>query len=302
MTHTLPKILFFGTEDFSLHSLQALVEADFKIAAVITKPDSKKGRGHKLTNPAVKQYALSQGIPVWQPQSLDEISNKITSLQPVCGILVSYGKIIPQRILNLFNPGIINVHPSLLPRYRGPSPIESAILHGDMQTGVSIMQLVAKMDAGPIYEQVSYSLNGAETKPQLYHTLGQIGAAKLVSLLPHILSGDLRPIPQDDSKASLCPMLSKSDTPLNPAKFSAYELERKIRAHLGYPKTSYTLPTGEIIILLAATAHITPNISSEQTILDIACSDNTVLSIASLISPHGKKMTREEFLRGYKIL
>ena len=164
-----PKIAFFGTEDYSLDVLRALVDNNFSIACVITKPDSKRGRGHKLVEPPVKAFAKEHHIPVLQPQKVNEIAGYIKDLQPITGVLVAYGKIIPQSIIDLFYPGIINVHPSLLPKYRGPSPIESAIINRDNETGVSIMKLDAQMDAGPIYTQIHKKLSGAETKPQLYN-------------------------------------------------------------------------------------------------------------------------------------
>ena len=159
-------VVFFGTEDFSLTALQGLVTAGYTIAAVVTKPDSKRGRDQKLTPPSVKVFAHEQGIPVWQPTKLAEITADIQALGDVAGVLVSYGKIIPQATIDLFDPGIINVHPSLLPLYRGPSPIESAIKNGDTQTGATIMQLAAGMDSGPIYAQMVHPLSGAETRPQ----------------------------------------------------------------------------------------------------------------------------------------
>ena len=153
-------IVFFGTEDFSLYSLRALVEAGFNIVAVITKLDSRRGRSNKLVQPAVKQFASQHHIPVWQPNRLKDIISDIKNITPQpTGVLVSYGKIIPQTIIDLFHPGVINVHPSLLPKYRGPSPIESAIANRDKNTGVTIMRLEQAMDAGPIYYQEAYPLD-----------------------------------------------------------------------------------------------------------------------------------------------
>ena len=164
-------ILFFGTDLFSAATLGSLIEAEYTIGAVITKPDSKSGRGQKLTKPLVAQIAEAHGIPVWQPIKLLDISNDITALNTasneVVGVLSSFGRIVPQSIIDLFPLGIINIHPSLLPLYRGPSPIETAIENGDQQTGVSIMKLSAEMDAGPIYAQQVYVLDGTETQPYL---------------------------------------------------------------------------------------------------------------------------------------
>lgn len=286
------KIIFFGTEDFSLTSLKQLVENGFQISAVVTKPDQPKGRGHKLTAPAVKTYALEHSIPVWQPQKLKEISAQIEQLAPVAGVLVSYGKIIPQTTIDLFTPGIINLHPSLLPKYRGPTPIESAIINGDAQTGVSIMQLSKAMDAGPVYDQTLIDLDGSETQTSLYQTLGQLGAKRLVEILPNILSGELQPQPQDDAKATYCQLLSKADSRLDPTKLTARQAEQKVRAHLEFPKTKYQI--GENIVTVTE-SHVAEQVNSP---LDIACQTG-YLAIDQLVAPSGKTMSAEDFRRGY---
>ncbi|OYX39730.1 methionyl-tRNA formyltransferase, partial [Candidatus Saccharibacteria bacterium 32-50-10] len=202
MTSTLPTIIFFGTEHSSLTSLKALVEAGYNIAAVVTKPDAPRGRGQKVTEPPVKTFATERGIEVWQPIKLRDIEQEIKSLQPAVGVLVSYGKIIPQSILDLFHPGIINLHPSLLPKWRGPSPIEAAIAARDRETGVSIMKLEAGMDSGPVYQQRALPLDGSETKQNLYTSLFDMGNQMLVDLLPDILSGKLQPVAQNHHDAT----------------------------------------------------------------------------------------------------
>ncbi len=293
MQKTLKKIVFFGTEEFSLTALKGLVEAGYNVVAVITKPDSKRGRKQTLTPPSVKVYAESQNIPVWQPAKLSEVENDIKAIGDVAGVLVSYGKIIPGSIINLFNPGIINVHPSLLPMYRGPSPIESAILNGDRQTGVTIMKLEARMDAGPIYSQIIQPLTGSETKPELYQTLAELGTMRLLDNLPAILDGSLKPTPQDGSKATYCNLLSKDDSLLKPQLLTASEAERQIRAYLGYPKTKIEVLGKEIVV---TKAHLT---SEPKTPLDIACQDGVYLSIDELVAPSGQKMDARAFLNGY---
>ena len=299
MNETLPPILFFGTEQFSLPSLQALVEAGFPVIGVITKPDSKKGRGQRLQPPAVKVYAEQQAIPVWQPHKLSEIVPQLTALTqkgPIAGVLVSYGNIITPDILSLFTPGIINMHPSLLPRYRGPSPMEAALLNGDTQTGISLMLLDRRMDAGPIYAQKSLPLTGLETKPQLYDICADEGAQFLAQQLPAILRGELQPVPQNETEATYCSLLSKHDIPLRPDTHTAEELERKIRAHQGFPKTTATV-LGQRIIILAATVAAEP--SQNPSPLDIPCKNGTWLRITRLIAENGKQMDNESFLRGY---
>jgi methionyl-tRNA formyltransferase len=293
MKSTSKTILFFGTEDFSLTSLEKLIEAGFTIGAVITKPDSQKGRGRKVTPPSVKTLALKHGIDVWQPNKLSEITEQIARFDKPIGVLVSFGKIVPQSIINLFTPGIINVHPSLLPLYRGPSPIESAIKNGDPSTGISIMKLDAKMDAGPVYKQVVFPLNGSETKPALYNTLAELGAKELVSSLPNIIDGSLHPTAQKDEAAVYCPLLSKDSTEIDPTQHTAIEIERIIRAHLGYPKTRLPFYNETPII---TKAHVSES-ANEYTIR----SSDSFLQVDELIAKSGKTIAAQDYLRGLRL-
>jgi len=293
MTNTSSRIVFFGTEAFSLVALTGLIEAGYDIAAVVTKPDSKQGRGHQLVAPPVKALAEKHNIPVWQPEKLKDLTDDITALQPVAGVLVSYGKIIPQSTIDLFTPGIINVHPSLLPKYRGPSPIESAILSGDETTGVTIMQLSAEMDAGPIYTAKQYPLHGTETQPELYQALGTFGTDLLLEALPRILASDLQPNPQNDSQASYCQLLTKADGNLDPMQLTAIEAERRVRAYLRFPRVRLHLLGKDIII---TKAHIS---QEKKTELDIKFKDDNYLTFDELIAPSGKAMSAEAFIKGY---
>lgn len=293
MTKTSKTIVFFGTEDFSLTALSGLIDAGYEIAAVVTKPDSKKGRGQLLTPPSVKVLAEKHHIPVWQPTKLLDIENNLLTLDNPAGVLVSYGKIIPQRIIDLFTPGIINVHPSLLPLYRGPSPIESAIKNGDLQTGVSIMQLSSAMDAGPVYSQSVHPLDQTETQPELYATLAEEGTALLLDTLPAILSGELTALPQDHTKAIYCNLLQKADSLLDPQTSTAVACERRIRAHLAFPKSKLTL-SGHLCIITAA--HVS---ETKNTPLDVRCVDGHYLVIDELVAPNGRRMNAQSFINGY---
>ncbi|RYX78487.1 methionyl-tRNA formyltransferase [bacterium] len=299
-------IVFFGTEDFSLATLEALVHDGYTVAAVVTKPDSKQGRGQKLTSPLVKVFAERLNIPVWQPIKLTDITEKIRTLKSPVGVLVSYGKIIPQSIIDLFSPGIINIHPSLLPKYRGPSPVESAILHADSVTGVSIMQLSASMDAGPVYIQRSLDLKGNEEINPLYDKLSKIGIELLLARLPVILSGELQPTIQNNAAATYCQLIRKSDGVIDWAQ-SAQIIECKVRAYRTWPKTRTTVGSHEVII---AAAHVA-NESATDAPGTIAVCDEVAgaLSINTgegtlaidIIQPIGKKeMPVKAFLAGYK--
>ncbi len=297
-------ILFFGTENFSLITLQKLVENGFSIAAVITKPDTKKGRGHKVIPPAVKVFAQAHDIPVWQPAKLQDITDDIVAIQQPIGVLVSYGKIIPQSIINLFEPGIINVHPSLLPHYRGPSPIETAILNGDKETGVSIMQLAARMDAGPVYLQERVNLNGTETAPELYDQLGATGARLLVSSLPAILDGSLIPTQQDDDTASYCRLIAKQDGMINWRTMNAIDIDRRVRAYNEWPQCRAQLGSIDVIITQSHVDHTATSTQAPGSLI-LSSAGLSVVTQSGLLAidtlkPLGKgTMSVDAFLRGY---
>ena len=289
---TLKPLVFFGTEDFSLPSLQALIEIGWPIKLVVTKPDSKKGRGLEVTQPAVKSIAQRNHIPVLQPQNILSIKNHLLETGAELAVLVAYGKIIPAEIINIFPAGVINVHPSLLPKYRGPAPIEAAIINGDKVTGVTLMKLSPKMDAGPIYLQEEILLTGAEERPELYKKLANIGSEMLAKHLEAIAAGSVPAIAQNDSLASYTKLLSKDDGLIN-LNEPAVLIERKIRAYLDYPR-SYTTLLGQRIIITKATA--TMQEDSKELALKTA---SGILVINELIAPSGRKMSGKDFLRGY---
>lgn len=289
------KLVFFGTEDFSLPSLRILVEHGFSVVAVVTKPDTPRGRSKQLVAPVVKSYAESQGIPVFQPQKLADIHDELVGMSADAAVLVSFGKILPERTLDVFAPiGVINVHPSLLPRYRGPAPIEAAILHGDETTAISIMRLTTGMDEGPVFAQKTIALTGTETKPVLTASLAHAGAAYLAETLPAILSGELQPIPQQTDGVSYTTLISKDDGLLDPTTDDAYAIERKVRAYLGFPKTRLTLRDIDVIV---TSAKVVDTIESAP--LVIPCASGTYLSVEELIAPSGKTMSGGAFQRGY---
>lgn len=301
MNNTSKTILFFGTEDFSALTLTKLLEYGFSIGAIITKPDSRRGRSAADRQPKVKTIGLAHNIPVWQPERLSEIIDDIQQFEEPAGVLVSFGKIIPQSVIDLFDPGIINLHPSLLPLYRGPSPIEAAILAGDTTTGISIMQLSARMDAGPVYIQETMTLNGSETSTELYTTLGDRGAELLCEALPSILDASLTPTPQDETTASYCQLIAKKDGVIDWTK-PALQIEREIRAYQGWPGSRTVINDIEIIItkaLVVADTSLEPGQYTTTNTTLVFGTTRGALSVEYL-KPIGKKeMPIQAFLAGY---
>ncbi|HRQ86806.1 MAG TPA: methionyl-tRNA formyltransferase, partial [Candidatus Saccharibacteria bacterium] len=241
-------------------------------------------------------------IPVFQPQLLSELEAPLKQLGPATGVLVSYGKIIPQKIIDLFTPGIVNVHPSLLPAYRGPSPIEASIINGDTKTGVSIMQLSEKMDAGPVYSQATILLNGRETQASLYDSLAKLGIKELLNTLPRIISKQLEPAQQDETKATYTKLLTKADGVLdwqNPA----LHLEREVRGYNMWPRSRTRLLDHDVIV---TKAHVESGAKGEPGTLDtdnesfITVNTSEARLRIDNLQPAGKKeMPIQAFLRGY---
>lgn len=294
MTQKSNQLVFFGTEDYSASVLENLLSAGVAIETVITKPDLKKGRGQKLQAPAVKTIAERHGVTVYQPTNLEQMQDCIAKTSRFGAILVSFGKIIPQDIIDSFQLGIINLHPSLLPKYRGPSPIESAIYNGESLTGVSIMTLNAKMDAGAVYAQTPIEITPTTTASQLYQQTANLGSKLLIQILPQIIAGQLQPEPQDDSQATYCSLLTKSQGWLQPEQHSAQQLTNQIRAYNIFPKSRLEIYDQACIITEAsADAQVTSPLNFE-------CADGQFLNIHQLIAPSGKTMTAADFVNGYK--
>jgi methionyl-tRNA formyltransferase len=289
------KLIFFGTEDFSAPSLEALLQADWTICAVVTKPDRPAGRGQKMHVPKVKQIAQARQIDVLQPENVREANAKLLEYGASAGILVAYGKILPQSTIELFPAGIINVHPSLLPKYRGPAPIEAAILNGDNKTGISLMELTQAMDAGPVYYQHRVDLNGNESRLLLLASLAKEGAEILRRQLQPILSGELKAIVQDDNSASYTKLITKEDGWIDwqePAEL----IERKVRAYEGFPKARAKI-FGKYEVVIKKVQVVE---SSAPDKLVVECQPGW-LEILELIAPSGRSISGAEFLRGYKI-
>ena len=200
------KIIFFGSVEFAVPALEALVSVGHDIVAVVTGPDKPAGRKKILTPPPIKSSAEGLKLNVLQPEILKNnkaLATSLSSLEPEIGIVVGYGKIIPPEIFNLPLHGTLNIHPSLLPKYRGPSPVQTAILNGDLETGVTIMQLAEGMDDGNIVASVPFTLSSTASLKEAYSQLFKLGTDLLIKTLPDYLSGKIKPKPQDHSKVTI---------------------------------------------------------------------------------------------------
>lgn len=273
------KIVFLGTPEFAVKPLEALIKNGYGIVGVITAPDKPKGRKMVLAPPPIKILAGQRNIPAWQPINL--ISNlRFPVSKPDLFVVAAYGKILPKEILEIPKFGTLNIHPSLLPRWRGPSPIQSAILAGDEKTGVTIMLVNEKMDEGPILarQELKYSISNIQSL-KLQDELSELGAKLLIETLPKWINGEIKPQQQDNSKATYSKIIKKENGLINwnePAEI----IERKIRAFTPWPG-AYAFINGKRIVITEA-----------------GLNKNNALAIKR-VKPEGKKeMSYEDYLRG----
>ncbi|MGD8254646.1 MAG: methionyl-tRNA formyltransferase [Syntrophobacterales bacterium] len=211
--YNLPSLIFMGTPGFAVPSLRALLDAEAPILLVITQPDKPKGRGRRVAAPPVKQLALERGLPVYQPKKVKSVEavERIKALGPSCLVLVAYGQLLSAEILEIPPLGAVNVHASLLPKYRGPAPIHWALIQGETETGVTTMFMDAGMDTGDILLQRKAVIQPGETAGSLHDRLAEEGARVLVETLDLLKRGSLEPRVQDSSQATYAPMLAKED-------------------------------------------------------------------------------------------
>ncbi len=244
-------IVFIGTPDFAVPALKRVVSG-FEVTAVFTQPDRPAGRGRKSTPPPVKVAAEELGLTVHQPASLKGggVGEQLRALAPEVVVGVAYGQLIPPPVLAIPPRGVLNVHPSLLPRWRGASPVAAAILAGDEETGVSIMLMEEGLDSGPLLAQTARAISPVDTTGSLTEALANEGADLLADVLPRWLAGEIEPHPQDDSTATVCRRLRKADGLID-WTHTAAEVWRQVRAHSPWPGAHSRLD-GETIIFSSA--------------------------------------------------
>ena len=298
-------IVFMGTPDFAEESLRALVGAGYNVTAVFTKPDMPVGRKHILTPPEVKVAAEELGIEVYQPNSLknDESYQILKELNPDLIVVVAYGKLLPKNILDLPKYGCINVHASLLPKYRGASPIQWSIVCGEEETGVSTMLLDEGMDTGDILLSSAVKIGERETAEELWNRLMVLGGELLVKTVEGLENGSIEPIPQNEAEATYATIIKKTDGMIDWSK-SAFEIDCKIRGLHAWP-VAYTKTDNKMLKIFFAeiindVKEPFGKVLSGDKELVVACGEGA-LKITELQLEGSKRMKTEDFLRGKKI-
>jgi len=295
-----PRLLFAGTPEFALASLSALVDAGHTPVAVLTQPDRPAGRGKRVTASPVKQFALERSIDVLQPATLraDAVVAELAALSADVIVVAAYGLILPQRVLDLPRCGCVNVHASLLPRWRGAAPIQAAILAGDAETGISLMAMTAGLDCGPVYASEAIVIGAQETAGELHDRLAALGGELLVRHLGAIVRGELQPVEQDESGATHAGKIDKRDAALDWSR-SATELQRAVRAYNPVPGAWFLLDGQPIRCWRASVGgpvDAAPGtvVSSARDGIVVACGAGT-LRLESLQRPGRRPVTGAEF-------
>ncbi|MGH7156860.1 MAG: methionyl-tRNA formyltransferase [Candidatus Saccharimonadales bacterium] len=296
-TSSKAKLVFFGNERLAtavgttVPTLRALVEAGYDIKAVVSTHTETVSRSQRSLE--ILDVAHAYHIPVLLPGRLAEVAERLKHTGTEAAVLVAYGKIIPQEIIDIFPKGIINIHPSLLPKLRGSTPIETAILNGLDETGVSLMKVSAEMDAGPIYAQKTITLNDSETKAGLAEQLLDEGVKLLMENLGDILASSLKPQPQDETEATYTRQLTKADGLIDFSE-PADAIERKVRAFAGFPKTRAKIFGHEVVITKAQVVT-----DRKDGALVLECQPG-YLEILELTAPSGRTMSGADFILGYQ--
>ncbi len=295
-----PRILFAGTPEFAREALQALVRHDYSPLAVLTQPDRPAGRGKRISESPVKQYAREVGLDILQPSTLRDadVVARLKALQPDIMIVAAYGLLLPQSVLDIPALGCLNIHASLLPRWRGAAPIQAALLAGDAESGVCLMQMEAGLDTGPVYASRATLLSPVETAATLHDRLAVIGGELLVEHLPDVCSGVLSAVKQEHENATYAAKIKTIDALLD-WQLPAHELERRVRAYNPVPGAHFFVDELRIKCWQAsqvAGADVEPGSvleqSSERTV--IACGSGA-LSLHELQLPGKRRVNPREF-------
>ena len=300
------KIVFMGTPDYAVETLKALINAKHDVVAVFCQPDKPVGRKQILTAPPVKQTALEYGIPVYQPATLRDEAPKaiLRDIAPDVMVVVAYGKLLPEDVLSIPKYGCVNGHASLLPAYRGASPIQWCIVCGEKKTGITTMLMDKGMDTGDILEQTVVEIGAEETAEELFERLSHLSAKLMISTLEKLEKGEITPIKQDEEKASYAPIIKKEMAKLDFNK-TATEIHNAIRGYYSWP-CAYFFLNGKRVKVINAVVGDSTNAAAGTVVgntneLVIACAGGTSIKI-NVLQPEGsKQMTAKQYLNGNNI-
>ena len=300
------RVVFMGTPEFAVAVLRQIVEAGWDVAAAYTQPDKPKNRGMKLVPTPVKEYALTQNIPVYQPQSCrdEAVLEELRALEPDVIVVAAYGKLLPQALLDIPKVAIINVHSSILPQYRGAAPINWAILNGERETGVTIMYMAEGLDTGDMLASSATPIDLNESAQQLHDRLAQMGADLLPQVLEQLEQGTAVAVPQDDARSCYAPMLSRALSPIDWTR-TATEIHNQVRGLTPWPSATAMVDgvrckiTGTAVTDQKTAQAPGTCVKADKHGLQVACGQGTVLEILEL-QPDGKKaMAAHAFLLGH---
>jgi len=302
------RVIFFGTPEFAVPSLGALLGSRHPVVAVVSQPDRPKGRGQKLQPTPTKELAASRGVPVLQPLKLrdDEFLRAIEALRPDLGVVAAYGRILPERLLQIPRLGMINVHASLLPKYRGAAPVHRAVIEGERETGVTIMRVVAALDAGPMFASVRRPIGPDETSVEVEADLARLGADLLLEVVEAMVAGRAVEIDQDASAATYAAKITREEGTVD-WTLPAARLHNLVRGLQPWPLVSASLDGLRVRIRKTRpTAHETSAppatvTSASADGIGVAAGDGRVLQVLEL-QPEGRRvMTARDFLAGHRL-
>jgi methionyl-tRNA formyltransferase len=307
MSHSL-RIVYAGTPDFAVPALQALLDSSHQVVAVYTQPDRPAGRGRKLRASPVKELALEYGVAVEQPETLREaeVQEKLAAYAADVMIVAAYGLILPQAVLDIPRLGCLNIHGSLLPRWRGAAPIQRSIMLGDQETGVTIMQMDAGLDTGDMLLKKSLPITEQDTAASLHDHLAELGAVALLEVLEELASGSIRAEPQDEALATYAAKLSKAEAEIDWTQ-SAEHISRQIRGLNPWPVAQTTYHDQPLRLWMAQSMAGSSSVSPGTVVkegpegIDVATGEG-VLRITRLQLPGGKPLVARDFLNGRSLL
>ena len=299
------RVVFMGTPDIAATCLTKIIEDGFEVVGVYCQPDRPKGRGMKLVAPPVKEVALAQNIPVFQPENFreDAVVEQLAALKPDVCAVVAYGRILPQRVLDIPAKGCINIHASLLPQYRGSAPYQWAVLDGCKKTGVSAQYMALKMDAGDVIDVAETEIGENETAGELLDRLAVLGAQLLSDVLKKVETGEATAMPQDEAQVTFAPMLDKGMCPIDWTK-TAQQIHDHVRGLHPWPVATATI--GDTFFKIHSTVIAEGSgqpgqvLALTKTGLVVACGEGAV-EIRSLQAEGGKRMAAPDYFRGHPL-